>query len=405
MSYKDIRINSFNLTPKELETLYRRRYNSESTIQLDFEVNGNPSFVVLNTELQKVISSIYQLDKKLCLLSADIPSDALSQFVAVSMIEEIQQSNEVENVHSTKKELKDAYKAINNGRNDKRFVSMVRKYLIFQSDKDIPLSSCQHIRTLYNDLLLDEVVRNDPEDMPDGDLFRKSKVSIENSHHVVIHEGLFPESNIILAMNSALSILNNDDYEVLVRIALFHYFFGYIHPFYNGNGRMARFISSYLFSKHFSKAACLRISLIIKQQLKKYYDLFKNANDKRNKGELTEFVTGYLLFFKEALEETYKTLLEKNMLYQEYKEILGNWLNENIKLSNSQKLCFIIMLQSELFGDPSMDISIIAEYMDCSQKTARKLLADAGSLVYFSKDGKKQIWHINIKFLSSLGVG
>ncbi len=30
----------------------------------------------------------------------------------------------------------------------------------------------------------------------------------------------------------------------LVSIAVFHYLFGYVHPFYDGNGRMARYLSS-----------------------------------------------------------------------------------------------------------------------------------------------------------------
>ncbi len=405
MSYKDIRISSFNLSPQDLKSLYDNRINGESTLKLGFDINGNDSFVVINTELIMLISSIYQLDKKLSLLSAALPKEALDQFIAVSMIEEIQQSNEVENVHSTKKEIKDAYQAINKGSSKKRFASMVRKYLILQSDKDISLNTCQDVRSLYDEFILDEVVREDPNDKPDGTCFRKSPVNIKNSHNIVIHEGLYPEPNIIIAMNTALSILNNDNYDVLIRIALFHYFFGYIHPFYNGNGRMARFISSYLFSKCFSKAACYRISYIIKQHRKKYYDLFKNANDKRNRGELTEFVTGYLMFFKEALEDTYKTLEEKNMLYKQYDAILKNWLEKNLsKLSITKKIGFTLMLQTDLFGDSSNDISDVARYLECSEKTARKILSDAGPLVKFTKEGNKHIWHIDLNFLSSLNV-
>lgn len=406
MGYKDIRINSFNLSPQELNELYSNRYYGESTIRLGFKVNGFDSFIVLNNELLMLISSIYQIDKKLVLLSNELPKDAMVHYVALSMLEEIQQTNEVENVHSTKKEIKDAYKAVNQGNHNKRFASMIRKYLILQSEKVIPLATCQQIRDLYDEFIMDEIIRDDPSDCPDGDIFRKSKVNVENNYHEIIHEGLYPESNIILAMNSALMILNNNEYDILIRTALFHYYFGYIHPFYNGNGRMDRFISSYMLSKYFSQAACLRISYVINQHKKKYYELFLNANDKRNRGELTEFVLGYLKFFKEALEETNKILYEKNMLYKEYEEILNTWLKINMcKLSSSQINCFRYMLQTELFGDPSLDISAIADFMDCSQKTARKILSDAGSLIFATKDGRKQIWHISIKFLSSLGVG
>ena len=269
MAYKDIRISSFNLSPQELNSLYEKRINDDATIKLDFKVNKYQSFVVVNSELLKIISKVYQIDKKLSLLSNDLPGNALDNFVVNSMIDEIQQSNEVENVQSTKKEIKDAYQAVNKGNLKKRFASMVKKYLVLESDENIPLSSCQDIRNLYDEFILDEVLREDPNDKPDGDYFRKEKVNVKNSHNEIIHEGLYPESNIIITMNSALSILNNDDYDILIRVALFHYFFGYIHPFYNGNGRMDRFISSYMFSKFFSKAACFRISYVIKQNRNK----------------------------------------------------------------------------------------------------------------------------------------
>ena len=74
MPYQDIRIHSFNLNPAETDDLYEKRYHGESTIRLGFDLKGFDSFVVCNTELLALISGIYQLDKKLSLLSAKIPS-------------------------------------------------------------------------------------------------------------------------------------------------------------------------------------------------------------------------------------------------------------------------------------------------------------------------------------------
>ena len=285
MSYHDIRTMSFNLTPSETDALRKQRYNSESTIRLGLEISGFESFVVFNSELMNNISSVYQKDKKLSLLSAQVPADALNQFVTKSMIDEIQQSNEVENVDSTRKEIKDAVAAVKTGKRPIRFTSMVRKYMYIKSETDIPLLNCDDVRSLYDDFILDEVIREDPKDAPDGDIFRKEPVHIANSRGENVHDGLFPESKIILSMGSALDILNNENIDILIRVALFHYFFGYIHPFYNGNGRMVRFISSYKLSHDFSKAACLRTSYVIKEHRKKYYSMFKHANDKRNRGD------------------------------------------------------------------------------------------------------------------------
>lgn len=40
-----------------------------------------------------------------------------------------------------------------------------------------------------------------------------------------------PESKIIEYMNKALYILNDQSIDILIRVSLFHYYFGYIHPF------------------------------------------------------------------------------------------------------------------------------------------------------------------------------
>ena len=165
---------------------------------------------------------------------------------------------------------------------------------------------------------------------------------------------------------------------------------------------MSRFISSYMLAKYFSLSACLRISYVIKEHRSKYYELFRNANDKRNRGELTEFVMGYLTFFKEAVDSTYITLDEKNNLYQEYEKLLYAWIDRNMnKFSSAQRTSFVYMLQTDLFGDSSMDISRIAHMMECSEKTARKILADAGPLLKTAKEGRKLIWHMNLDALSS----
>jgi len=93
---------------------------------------------------------------------------------------------------------------------------------------------------------------------------------------------------------------------------------------------------------------------------------------------------------------------EKNRLYQQFKKMLTSWLNKHMnKVTSIQRVCFNSMLQTDMFGESSMDISKIASYMECSERTARKILADAGPLLTTTKDGRKIIWHINLDTLAS----
>ena len=43
--------------------------------------------------------------------------------------------------------------------------------------------------------------------------------------------------------------LNGDNINSIIRISIFHYLYSYVHPFYDGNGRINRLISSYYISK------------------------------------------------------------------------------------------------------------------------------------------------------------
>lgn len=76
-------------------------------------------------------------------------------------------------------------------------------------------------------------------------------------------------------MSIALNILNDKEIPFLIRVIIFHYFFGYLHPFYDGNGRTARFIFSYYLAKEFDEIIALRLSIIIKRYKKNTMKSFK----------------------------------------------------------------------------------------------------------------------------------
>ena len=104
-------------------------------------------------------------------------------------------------------------------------------------------------------------------------------------------------------MTKSLEFLNCDDVNILFRIAIFHYIFGYIHPFYDGNGRMSRFISSVLLYNNLNtKILAFRLSYTIKQNINEYYKAFKECNDPKNKGDLTPFVFMFFDIILKAMD-------------------------------------------------------------------------------------------------------
>lgn len=400
--YRDMRHIYYD-NPADIETVNRMletRYNSEAAIRLPFDVGGYPAFVMLNIELVSLITSIYQASMRLERLSASVPPEAIQQFRRKMIIEEIQQTNEVENVHSTRKEIRAAMAAMDEGRRSKRFDGMVRKYSMIMGESVIPLRSSTDIRSLYDEFILDEVLREEPDNKPDGVLFRKGAASVYSGWDQKLHEGLAPEEKIIDTMEKALAVLNDEAIDILIRVASFHYMFAYVHPFYDGNGRMTRFISSYMLSKVFDKSACLRIAYVIKDHRSQYYRMFKAANDKHNRGEITSFVMDFLRFFAQAIEDSHRSLEEKKGCYKRYRCLLEQAVAHRCPDMNpNYQSLLVVMLQEELFGYPRFSVKKMAAILECSERTVRTLLEKCGPILRHENEGRKYWWHIDLDAL------
>ena len=54
-------------------------------------------------------------------------------------------------------------------------------------------------------MFLREIIEENPENEPDGEMFRKDPVDVVDPTQIIIHHGLFPESKIISSMNDAIT--------------------------------------------------------------------------------------------------------------------------------------------------------------------------------------------------------
>lgn len=101
----------------------------------------------------------------------------------------------------------------------------------------------------------------------------------------------------------------SDNFHPIVRAAVFHHRFVWIHPFFDGNGRTARLLMNLLLMKEKFPPA-----IILKNDRKKYYD----ALNKANQGDYTKLI---LLVFQ-AAERTINIYLNNlNNSAEEYQSI------------------------------------------------------------------------------------
>lgn len=388
----------FYKKPTEYESIYDARFNSEASIKLPIKIHENVGFIFNTNEITKLLVKIYKTINKINLLRTHLPNIAINSYIIKSLKDEIALTNEIEGVRSTRKEIEDAIDSIKNDKSA-RFKGLVDKYFKLISNEIIPLNNCEDIRTIYDALVLPEIEK---ENLPDGILFRKEPVQVVSATQKEKHRGIMPESKIIESLDLCLDFLKNDDIDSLIKISAFHYLFGYIHPFYDGNGRTSRFISSYLIKNELDILLALKLSYTVKNNINKYYKAFDVCNDRKNKGDITFFVVTFLELLSQASDDLYTKITDLNDQLNYYNNIINTLVNEKV-LNDKQAKCIFILCQNRLFDDTYMNMNTLTELLEKSDTTTRKILKslESKNLLVKSRNKNQYLYSANLDSLSS----
>lgn len=104
----------------------------------------------------------------------------------------------------------------------------------------------------------------------------------------------------------------------VIRSAIAHFWFVSIHPFEDGNGRMARILSDMLLARgEKSEYRFYNISSQINKDKKHYYNILERMQ--RGDGDITEWLVWYMQKLVDAIDEaesTISTILNKSIFWQ-----------------------------------------------------------------------------------------
>lgn len=368
MEYESLR-KIYYVSPDEHDSIYNNRFNSCTTKHFPINIkeanrsNAYPAFLCYNEEISLLIQHIYQKYIQLEKVIEHCPHIMLKQYAISCLIEEVQSTNEIEGVKSTKKQIKDIIQKLSVPAKYRHLISVVDKYLKILDQDDFPFNTCLDIRKFYDSFALNEVLQENPTNAPDGKIFRKMPVVITSQTDRVKHEGIIPESAIISAMDIALTILHDKSIPMLVRLSLFHYFFEYIHPFYDGNGRTGRFIISYYLSQEFDPLIALRLSVVVNKNKNSYYRIFEDTDSEWNRGDVTPFVIQFMTFIAQSFDDTISILSRKKEQLIRFAKTLNDRLADRDELTKS---IYYLLLQASLFSAVGITMEQI---MDVTQKT------------------------------------
>ncbi len=379
------------------EQAYQQRFHSEYAVHLDFEVNRNPAFFVQTPEAYQMLTNILRMNTAVSNLCQALPGAAIHQFSRRCLIDEIVLTNSIEGVRSTRKEISDILDELGRKSKGKRFYGLVQKYNMLMTTEELPLDSCQDVREIYNELALAEVAQEEPENVPDGKLFRKGPVSVYSPSQKEIHKGLYPEERIIQAMEQALQFLTNDTCEILCRISVFHYLLEYIHPFYDGNGRLGRFICSYLLAQQLQPVTGYRISYTIKENIKDYYQAFTICNDPLNRGDLTPFLLMFLKIIEESVEKLMGSLQEGFVRLNRNLQKIPELVPDN---DETLEKLYSLLIQAALFSEFGVPTEVILKHVNISRSTLKvKLDKIPSKLLVKEKRGRVNYYALNVQEL------
>ena len=222
---------------------------------------------------------------------------------------------------------------------------------------------------------------------------RQPGTALKNAHTgQVIYTPPFGKDVINEKLKNLEAYMNKaDDTDALIKMAIIHYQFESIHPFYDGNGRTGRIINVlYLILNDLLELPVLYLSSYIINHKKQYYDGL-------NKVRLKNDWESWILYMLDSIEQTSRSTIAL------IKDIRGLIEKEIDNVKEDHPKIYSKELVECLFHQPYCRISNLEESLQISRFTASKYLKEleSGGLLKSEKSGR-DVLYINKPLLSIL---
>ena len=185
-----------------------------------------------------------------------------------------------------------------------------------------------------------------------------------------------------------------DDISSLIKLAIQHYQFESIHPFYDGNGRTGRIINVlFLILKGLLNEPVLYLSSYIIQNKGDYYRLLQEVRTKNNWED-------WILYILKGIELTAQSTIEQinkiNLLFNETQKLV----QEKLPRIYSKDLI------EQLFIHPYCKIEFLVNNLGIERKAASRYLNSLEEIEILKSQQKgKEVIYINTKLYNLLKKG
>jgi Fic family protein len=205
-----------------------------------------------------------------------------------------------------------------------------------------------------------------------------------NSHGQTVYTPPQSANEVLDLMSNLEKFINDNDFsdlDPLIKMAIIHYQFESIHPFYDGNGRTGRIINIlYLVLQGLLDIPILYLSRYITQNKAEYYQVLQ---DVRTKDDWEHLILYFLKSVEVTAKQTIDLITNINTLMLQYKTDI----QEKLPKIYSQDLINI------LFKNPYTKIEFLVQELGINRKTALVYLDKIESIGLLKKTKIKNTYY------------
>ena len=399
MSNKYEKLIKLYYKKKNIDKEYIKRIENPAILITELKINpmkkGNKIldkeynlFYVNLLEHTLLQEKIMENSKKIISLSNPnkFPQIAIKEIINKILSNELDKTNKIEGIETIKSEiyysLKDDKKS---SKKNNKLEGIVKKYkdIMEKNFKDTQhIDNLSSFRKIYDEMF--EGFEKSGNYKLDGKYFRKNTVKVINGLGNTIHIGVNGEEAIEKNIEDLIQFMNRKDIPFLIKASISHFFFEYIHPFYDGNGRFGRYLLSLYLARKLDILTAFSVSYSISKNLDDYYKSFVEVEDVNNYGEITFFVENILKTIKNGQEMIIELLNDSVMRFKHSMEILDELTKE---LSEKENIILQIYLQNYLFNDfeELTNVELTSIIGDLTQQTINKYTQELEKKGYLVK--------------------
>ena len=397
MSNKYEKLIKLYYKKKNIDEEYIKRIENPATLITELKINpmkkGNKIldkeyslFYVNLLEHTLLQEKIVKNSNKINYISNRLPTIAIKEIIMKILSNELYKTNKIEGIETVKSEIHSSLKddRISNKKSNK-LDGIIKKYkdIMENNFEDTEhIDSLSSFRKIYDEMFED--FEKSGNYKLDGKYFRKDIVKVINGLGNTIHIGVNGEEAIEKNIEDLIQFMNIKDIPFLIKASISHFFFEYIHPFYDGNGRFGRYLLSLYLARKLDNLTAFSVSYSISRNLDDYYKSFVEVEDVTNYGEITFFVENILKTIKNGQEMIIELLNDSVMRFKHSMEILDELTKE---LSEKENIILQIYLQNYLFNDfeELTNVELTSIIGDLTQQTINKYTQELEKKGYLVK--------------------